>query len=135
MPALVFLAAAGGSSALALVNGPVGPSGYSTELAAHRAALPGASVEVVAPDELLDDQHGRDWIVWELRGNRICVRSERGASPITARGHRRSCSPSSSTTAPSSSIGSSASPHATPALPGPCPLISDTARADPAGDD
>ena len=27
----------------------------------------------LAPAELLDDQHGRDYLLWELRGNRVCV--------------------------------------------------------------
>ena len=32
--------------------------------------------------ELLDDQHGRDYLVWELRGNRVCVGADgRGAAP------------------------------------------------------
>ena len=46
-PALIaaaFLAAAGGSSVLALANGPVGPSGYSPELAELRAQLGDGSV-------------------------------------------------------------------------------------------
>ena len=55
--AIAFLAAAGGSSVLALVNGPVGPSGYSTALADLRGNLPRGSTVVAVPDELLADQH------------------------------------------------------------------------------
>ena len=34
---------------------------------------------VIAPDELLDDQHGADYLAWELRGNRVCI--ERASAP------------------------------------------------------
>ena len=71
--AVGFLAAAGGSSALALVNGPVGPDEYSPALAELRPELGNASIVVRAPEELLNEEHGRDYLVWELRGNRICV--------------------------------------------------------------
>ena len=79
MPALVaaaFLVGAGGSSVLALVNGPVGPSGYSPALAELRPELGPGSVLVIAPEELLDEQHGADYLAWELRGNRVCVEAE-----------------------------------------------------------
>jgi hypothetical protein len=72
--ALAFLAAAGGSSILALVNGPVGPSSYSPALAELRPTLRGSVTYVFAPHELLSNQQGRDYLNWELRGNRICIR-------------------------------------------------------------
>ncbi|HLM30360.1 MAG TPA: hypothetical protein VK326_01700 [Solirubrobacterales bacterium] len=72
--ALAFLAAAGGSSILALVNGPVGPSNYSPALAELRPTLRGRVTYVFAPHELLSNQQGRDYLNWELRGNRICIR-------------------------------------------------------------
>ncbi|MGH2987622.1 MAG: hypothetical protein ACRDLO_13175, partial [Solirubrobacterales bacterium] len=74
--AAAFLLAAGGSSVLALVNGPVGPSDYSPALAELREELGPGSTVVFAPAELLDDQHGRDYLAWELRGNRICIEVE-----------------------------------------------------------
>ena len=42
---------------------------------AHRAtagARPGSTL-VLAPQHMLDDEHGRDYLVWELRGGRVCV--------------------------------------------------------------
>jgi hypothetical protein len=68
-----FVLAAGASTALALVNGPVGPSTYSPKLTELRPVLGGRSTMVLAPSRLLDDEHGRDYIVWELRGGRVCV--------------------------------------------------------------
>ena len=89
-PALLaagFLAAAGGSSVLVLANGPVGPSDYSPALAELRPQLGSGSVVVYAPPELLDEQHGLDYLVWELRGNRICVEPSDGtAAPPTGAG-------------------------------------------------
>jgi hypothetical protein len=79
-----FLAAAGGSAVLTLANGPVGPSGYSPELAELRPQLHGRTVFVSAPAELLDEQHGVDYLVWELRGNRICVGEEGVPAPAGA---------------------------------------------------
>jgi hypothetical protein len=84
-PALLaagFLAAAGGSSLLVLANGPVGPSDYSPALAELRPQLGRDSVVVFAPPALLDDQYGRDYLVWELRGNRICVEPSDGADAL-----------------------------------------------------
>ena len=132
-PALVaaaFLAAAGGSSVLALANGPVGPSGYSPELARLREELPAqGSVVVYAPAELLDDQHGRDYVVWELRGNRICVEEETGADEPAAPG----ASPLVVTIADDGAVvPEGAYLDRGASGPGPCPFIPDGARADPA---
>ncbi len=88
-PALIaaaFIALAGGSSLLALANGPVGPSDYSPALAELRPQLGPGSTLVVAPDELLDDEHGVDYLNWELRGNRLCVIGEDEAAPGASRG-------------------------------------------------
>jgi hypothetical protein len=129
---VAVLAAAGGSSLLALVNGPVGPSGYSPELAELRPTLGDGSTLVLAPEELLDEQHGRDYIVWELRGNRICVAilgdldDYPSGQPRTVGvllNHEGAVAPAR--VVPSGS-GASASE---------CPFIPDGARADPAGDD
>jgi hypothetical protein len=78
--ALAFLGAATGCSVLALVNGPVGPAGYSPTLAGLRPDGGKGSTLVLAPRKLLADEHGRDYLVWELRGARICVEEARGPS-------------------------------------------------------
>jgi hypothetical protein len=131
-PALVaaaFLLAAGGSSVLALVNGPVGPSGYSPALAELRPQLGPRSLVVFAPAELLDEQHGRDYLAWELRGNRICVeelpadgppRAPAGAGALTV-------SLEDGAVVPEALQGAARVPDAEE----PCPLIPDRARADP----
>jgi hypothetical protein len=122
-----FILAAGGSSLLALANGPVGPAGYSPELAELRERLGEGSVVVYAPAELLDDQYGRDYLVWELRGNRICVEESQAVDQPPTGG---------------SSVGVriDADGAVVPELvyenesaqgPGPCPFIPDGARADP----
>jgi hypothetical protein len=131
-PALVaaaFLLAAGGSSVLALVNGPVGPSGYSPALAELREELGPGSTVVFAPAELLDDQHGRDYLAWELRGNRICI-EELGAGATAP--------PPGATSLTVELVEDAVEPgefrRAAPAAPSgdePCPLIPDGARADP----
>ena len=61
-----------------LANGPVGPRGYSPELAELAGELGPDWTYVLAPVELLDDQHGLDYLLWELRGNRICVEAFEG---------------------------------------------------------
>lgn len=84
---LAFLGAAAGCSLLALANGPVGPSSWSPAFRELRTAgaLPGSTL-VVASDSLLDDQHGFDFLAWELRGGRVCV--ERSAdAPAAAKRH------------------------------------------------
>jgi hypothetical protein len=126
-----FFAAAGLSSALALSNGPVGPSAYSPGLAELRPKLGSGSILVLAPTKLLDDEHGYDYISWELRGHRVCIepadadRPQNGiAQVITV------------TTDPVEPEGAyvNRSRGVAPG-PGPCPRISATARADPAGND
>jgi hypothetical protein len=71
--AIAFCGAAAGSSLLALVNGPVGPAIYTPELSELRHELGGRSTLVLASSRLLADEHGRDYLVWELRGGRVCV--------------------------------------------------------------
>ena len=77
---VAFLGAAAGSSALALVNGPVGPATYSPALTELRPALGRDSTLVLAPRQMLASEHGRDYLVWELRGGRVCV-EDAPASP------------------------------------------------------
>jgi hypothetical protein len=132
--AALFLLGAGGSSVLALANGPVGPSDYSPALAELRPKLGGAeaSTLVLAPRELLDEEYGRDYLVWELRGNRICVQEQ---------GEPRSEWPLRIATVVKIGDGDAVEPEAIGGNdapdpgPGPCPFIPDGARADPAGDD
>jgi hypothetical protein len=133
LAALVFVAAAGGSSALALVNGPVGPRGYSPELRELAGQLPGGSTFVTAPAELLDEQHGRDYLVWELRGNRICVEEEGAAPPDGVVAELAVTLDDDGAVVPEGAY-SNRSPGTGSEL-GPCPFISETGRADPAGDD
>ena len=93
--AVAFLAAAGGSSVLALANGPVGPERLLARAGrAARRARPAARCTSSRRRELLDEQHGRDYLVWELRGNRVCVEPprRRAAAPgghDRRRRHRR----------------------------------------------
>ncbi len=127
--AVAFLVGAGGSSLLALANGPVGPSGYSPALAELRTELPPGSTVVVAPAQLLDSEHGRDYLAWELRGNRICVVAEGEELPPGA----------STVLAVSVADDGAVEPQATyenlgASGPGPCDLIPDAARADPSAD-
>jgi hypothetical protein len=76
----VFLAAAGLCSALALANAPVGPSTYTSALAAMRPLVENDSTLILASPELLEDDHGTNYLAWELRGGRVCIatRSEVG---------------------------------------------------------
>ena len=71
---LAFVVGAVGSSALVLANGPVGPATWGPALRELHAAVGRRSTLVLASHELLDDEHGRDFLVWELRGSRVCVR-------------------------------------------------------------
>jgi hypothetical protein len=80
LAALAFVLAAGGSSALALANGPVGPATYTPALTHLRHSLGKRSVLILATPGFLADEHGRDYLVWELRGGRVCVAAEGRAS-------------------------------------------------------
>jgi hypothetical protein len=123
----LFLAGVALSSVLALVNAPVGPRGYSPGLAALRDRLPEGSIRIVAPDSFIDDEHGADWIAWELRGNRICVARMSEARDPAPPGIRKTIyvARRNGTVAPGTTVTSA------PSGPGPCPLIPDAARADP----
>ena len=127
---IVFFAGAGLSSALALVNGPVGPSDYSPALAELRSKLGPGSTLVLAPTELLDDEHGLDYLTWELRGHRVCVEPDRG-QPAPAGGMNVITLAPDDPPRPAGGYFN----RSRDVPPGRCPLISPTARADPAGDD
>lgn len=77
-----FALAAAGCSLLAFANAPVGPTSYSPALTGLRPLVAAGSVLVLAPDTLLADEHGERYIVWELRGGRVCV------EPASASGGR-----------------------------------------------
>ena len=82
---LVFLAAAGLCSALALANAPVGPGTYSPALTGLRPLVADGPTVVLASRELLEDDHGTNYIAWELRGGRVCIetREEAAGKPPT----------------------------------------------------
>jgi hypothetical protein len=70
---ILYALAAGACSLLALANAPVGPSEYSPALTGLRPLVADGSTLVLASDRLLDEEHGERYIVWELRGGRVCI--------------------------------------------------------------
>jgi hypothetical protein len=155
--AAVFLAAAGGSGLLALVNGPVGPGDYSRSLAELRPTLGAGSVLVLAPEEVVANEHGRDYLVWELRGNRICVGArtelaaqvlpggpvelERIAQVLIVEDVGATSGAPALPAAPEGFLLAREGPGyllydglGSAGDPGPCPFISDGQRADPSAD-
>ncbi|HVS99315.1 MAG TPA: hypothetical protein VHE08_02245 [Solirubrobacterales bacterium] len=70
---VLFLTAAGLCSVLALANAPVGPSSYSPALTGLRPLVADGSTVVLASAHLLADDHGTNYIAWELRGGRVCI--------------------------------------------------------------
>jgi hypothetical protein len=78
----LYALAAGGCSLLAFANAPVGPTAYSPALTGLRPLLAAGSTLVLAPDDLLADEHGARYIAWELRGSRVCI------EPASAAGGR-----------------------------------------------
>lgn len=82
---VVFVAVAGLCSALALANAPVGPGTYSPALTGLRPLIANDSTVVLASSELLEDDHGTNYIAWELRGGRVCIetRAEAEGKPPT----------------------------------------------------
>ena len=78
--AVLFLGAAGLCSALALANAPVGPGTYSSSLTRLRPLVADGSTVVLASQELLEDDHGTNYIAWELRGGRVCIETREEAA-------------------------------------------------------
>jgi hypothetical protein len=72
---LAFVGAAAGSTALALVNGPVGPSSWTPALLEFSAEAGDDPMLAVIDDDLVD-QNGFDLVVWELRGREVCAVAE-----------------------------------------------------------
>jgi hypothetical protein len=85
---VVFLGTAGLCSALALANAPVGPSSYSSALARLRPLVENGSTVVLASPELLEDDHGTNYIAWELRGGRVCIETREEADGKPPQGAR-----------------------------------------------
>jgi hypothetical protein len=73
--AAAFVAAAGTCTVLALANAPVGPTAYSPALTSLRPTLGSQPTLVLAPSDLLDDEHGTPFLAWELRGGHVCIRA------------------------------------------------------------
>jgi hypothetical protein len=71
--AWLYLLAAAGCSLLALANAPVGPSSYSPALTSLRSDVGEGPTLVLAPRQLLEDEHGVPYIAWEMRGGRVCI--------------------------------------------------------------
>jgi hypothetical protein len=88
LAATVFVFAAGVCSLLALANAPVGPTSYSAALTGLRPLIAADSTLVLAPEELLADQHGGPFLAWELRGGRVCIESEGEAGKAPPHGIR-----------------------------------------------
>ena len=76
LAAAAFVVAAGVCSTLAFANAPVGPTTYSPALTALRPLVAADSTLILAPEQLLADEHGTPYLVWELRGGRVCVAAE-----------------------------------------------------------
>ena len=81
--ALAFLLGAAGSSALALVNGPVGPSVWTPALLEFSAQVPDEDPILAVIDDGLASENGRDLVTWELRGHEVCVVSNEEVSAAT----------------------------------------------------
>jgi hypothetical protein len=85
---VVFFAAAGLCSALALANAPVGPGTYSPALTGLRPLVENGSTVYLASPELLEDDHGTNYIAWELRGGRVCIETRAEAEGAPPKGVR-----------------------------------------------
>jgi hypothetical protein len=85
---VAFALIAGACSLLALANTPVGPSSYSPALTGLRPLLGADPTLVLAPESLLEDEHGARYLAWELRGGRVCIESERAADGAAPPGIR-----------------------------------------------
>lgn len=71
--AWLYLVAAAGCSLLVLANAPVGPTSYSPALTSLRSDVGEGPTLVLAPRQLLEDEHGVPYIAWEMRGGRVCI--------------------------------------------------------------
>ena len=148
--AVAFCGAAAACTVVALVNGPVGPASYSPALTELRPQVRHGSTLALVSQHLLADEHGRDYVVWELRGGRVCVEKRPPATTGNVLDSRPGPPPAGIahviTTRQSSPpfagfrLAHHAGPYTlwarrpAPSGQGPCPLIAVGARANPAGD-
>jgi hypothetical protein len=148
--AVAFCGVAAACTVLALVNGPVGPATYSPALTQLRPELEHGSTLVLVSGTFLADEHGRDYVVWELRGGRVCVDAERPRNNVAPGNGYRPRAPAGIAHVVTGEQGTApfagfrlerrAGPyilwarHPAPAGEGPCPLIAAGGRANPAGD-
>ena len=102
---VVFFAAAGLCSALALANAPVGPGTYSPALTGLRPLVENDSTVVLASPELLEDDHGTNYIAWELRGGRVCIETRAEAADKPPPGSASSSPKARATSRPSRACG------------------------------
>jgi hypothetical protein len=86
--AWLYLLAAASCSLLALANAPVGPASYTPALTGLRGDVGAGPTLVLAPRQLLADEHGEPYIAWELRGGRVCIEAEAGAGTHPIQGVR-----------------------------------------------
>lgn len=144
--AWLYMAAAGGCALLAFANAPVGPTSYSPELTGLRPLVAEGSTLFLGSDRLLDEEHGERYVVWELRGGRVCVapaparrfgspmRNESAAPPgvryvITEEGSRKAREGSGGAPFEGLRLRKVADPYVLweavdrPSGEGPCPLI------------
>lgn len=82
--AALFVAAASVCSLLALANAPVGPTAYTSALADFRKVVGEGPTLVLASPQLLEEEHGTPFLSWELRGGRVCIRSNEEGGPLPA---------------------------------------------------
>jgi hypothetical protein len=137
---VAFGTVAAACTVLALANGPVGPATYSPALTELRPDLRQGSTLVLASEHLLTDEHGRDYLVWELRGGRVCVQaegSEGGSAPAgiahVVTGERAKPPYAGFGLERRSGPYTLWERHPAPKGDGPCPLIAPGGRANPGG--
>lgn len=82
--AALFVGAAGVCSLLTLANAPVGPTTYSSALADFRKVVGEGPTLVLASPQLLEEEHGTPFLAWELRGGRVCIRSNEDPGELPA---------------------------------------------------
>jgi hypothetical protein len=88
LAASAFLVAAAVCSALALANAPVGPTSYTPALTELRPTIASSSTVVLAPEQLLAEEHGTPYLAWELRGGHVCIEPEQRSGGEVPRGVR-----------------------------------------------
>ena len=78
LAAALFIVAAGACTLIVLARAPVGPTSYTPKLTELRPAIAASAAQVLAPAELLDQEHGVPFLAWELRGGRVCIDPDPG---------------------------------------------------------